>query len=75
MKEVPTTFNQICEKIYDVSIVGKSDLLFSTNIYKENSIKSLERTSRGGGQKRIIKSESTKRPINRKSFLGKDCNK
>ena len=26
MKEVPTTFKQICEKIYDVSIVEKSDL-------------------------------------------------
>ena len=23
MKEVPATFKQICEKIYDVSIVGK----------------------------------------------------
>ena len=59
MKEVPATFTQICEKIYDVSIAGKSDLLFSTDMYNGNSIKSLERTSRGSGQKRIIKSKST----------------
>ena len=75
MIEVPTTFKQICEKIYDVSIVGKSDLLFGRDMYKENSIKSLERTSRGSGQKRIIKGESTKRPENWKSFLSNDSNK
>ena len=64
MKEVPATFKHICEKTYNVNMVGKSDLLFSTDIYKENYIKSLERTSRGGGQKRIFKGESTKRPEN-----------
>ena len=64
MKEVPATLKQICENIYDVSIVGKSDLLFSTDMYNGNSIKSLERTSRGSGQKRIIKGKSTKRPEN-----------
>ena len=75
MKEVPATFKQICEKIYDVSIVRKSDLLFSTDMSKENSIKSLERTSRGSGQKRIIKGESTKRPENWKSFLSNNSSK
>ena len=45
MKEVPATFKQICEKIYDVSNVGKSDLLFSTDMYKENSM-CLKRTKR-----------------------------
>ena len=44
-------------------------------MYKENSIKSLERTSRGSGQKRIIKGESTKRHENWKSFLSNDSNK
>ena len=69
VKEVPTTFKQICQKIHDISIVGKSDLLFSTTMYKENSIKSLEKTSNGSGQKRVIKGESTKRPQNLKSFF------
>ena len=32
MKEVPATFKQICQKIYDVSITGKTDLLFSTDM-------------------------------------------
>ena len=68
MKEVPATFKQICKKIYDVSIVGKFDL-FSTDMYKENSIKSLERTSRGSGHKRIIKGKSTKRPRTESDFL------
>ena len=75
MKEVPAIFKQICEKIYDVSIVGKSDLLFSTDMYKKNSIKSLERTSRSSGQKRIIKGESKKRPENWKLFLSYNSNK
>ena len=43
MKQVPATFKQICEKIYDVNIVGKFDLLFNTDMYDKNSIKSLER--------------------------------
>ena len=50
MKEVPATFKQICEKINDVNIVRKSDLLFRTDMYKENSINSLERTNRDNVQ-------------------------
>ena len=49
MKKVPATFKKICKKIYNVSIVGKSDLIFSTDMYKESSIKSLERKSRDSG--------------------------
>ena len=75
MKEVPATFKQICEKIYDVSIMGKSDLLFSTDMYKDNSIKSMERTSCDSDQKCIVKGKSTKRPKNWKSFLSNDSNK
>ena len=61
--------------MYDVSIVGKSDLLFSTDMENENSIKGLERTNSGSGQKRIIKGKSTKRPENWNSFLTNDSNK
>ena len=43
MKEVPVTFKQIFEKIYDVSNAEKSDLLFSTDMCKENSIKNLKK--------------------------------
>ena len=34
MKQVPATLNKLCEKIYDVSTMGKSDLLFSTDMYR-----------------------------------------
>ena len=75
MKEVPATFKQICKKIHDVSIVRKSGLLFSTDMYKENSIKRMERKSCGSGQKRIIEGESAKRPENWKSCVSNDSNK
>ena len=38
MKKMPATFEQIYKKIYDVSIVRKSDLLLNTDMYKENFI-------------------------------------
>ena len=38
MKEVQATFKQICQKIYDVSIMGKSDLLFSTDMLATRKI-------------------------------------
>ena len=75
IKEVPATFKQICEKIYNVSNAGKSDLLFSPDMCKENSIKNLKRASRSSDQKSIIKGKSTKRPENWKSFLSNDSNK
>ena len=60
MKEVLALFKQTCEQICDVSIVEKSILPFSTDMYKENSIKSMERKSCGSGRKCIIKDECTK---------------
>lgn len=75
MKEVPATFRQISEKLFDVSTARKSSVLFSTDMYQENSIKSLERSSRGSGEERIIKGESTKRPEKWKEFLSNDINK
>ena len=45
MKEVPATFKQICQKIYDVSIMGKSDILFSTDMLATRKI--LSRTWKG----------------------------
>ena len=38
MKEVPATFKQICQKIYDASIMGKYDLLFSTDMLATRKI-------------------------------------
>ena len=64
MKEVPATFRQISEKIVDVSTARKSSVLFSTVMYQENSVMSLERSAKGSSEERIIQGESTKRPEN-----------
>ncbi|KAK6190948.1 hypothetical protein SNE40_002706 [Patella caerulea] len=44
-------------------------------MYKDDSIKSMERRRRGSGEKRIIQGENTRRPENWKEFLGNDDNK
>ena len=75
MKEVPATFRQISEKIFDVSTARKSSVLFSTDMYQENSVKSLERSARGSGEDRIIQGESTKRPEKLTEFQSNDINK
>ena len=62
MKEVPATFRQISEKCFDVSTARKSSVLFSTDMYQQNWVNSLERSARGSGEERIIQGESTKRP-------------
>ena len=62
LMDIPATFMQISEKIFDVSTARKSSVLFSTDMYQENSVKSLERSGRGSGEERIIQGEGTKRP-------------
>ncbi|KAG1681812.1 hypothetical protein GQR58_011609 [Nymphon striatum] len=75
MTDVPTSFKQIGEKLVDMSTGGKSKVVFSTDMYKDDSIKSMERRSRGCGEKRIIQGENTRRPENWKEFLSNDDNK
>ena len=59
MKDVPTTFRQISEKIFDVSTARKSSVLFSTDMYQENSVKSLEISARESGEERIMAPNDT----------------
>ena len=73
--EVPGTFRQISEKIFDVSTAGNTNTVFSTDMYKEHSIKSLERSIRGSGEERIVSGENMKRPEKWKDFLTNDSNK
>ncbi|KAG1696097.1 Sucrase-isomaltase, intestinal [Nymphon striatum] len=75
MTDVPTSFKQIGEKLLDMSTGGKSKVVFSTDMYKDDSIKSMERRRRGCGEKRIIQGENTTRPENWKVFLSNDDNK
>ena len=56
-------------------IPGYSDVIFSTDMYRKNSVKSLERKRRGCGEKLLLKGRSMKRPADWKSFLSNDDNK
>ena len=42
MKEVPTAFRDICNKVFDM-MPRSADFVFSTDMYKEGSIKTVER--------------------------------
>jgi hypothetical protein len=42
---------------------GTSDIVFSTDMYKEHSVKSMERKRRGCAEKIILKGESTKKDL------------
>ena len=74
MTEIPDTFRGACEKVFKM-IPGSCDVVFSTDMYAENSIKSLERVRRGCGDTLLIKGPSMKRPQDWKSFLSNDKNK
>ena len=52
-----------------------SDVVFSTDSYPPNSIKSMERARRGSYPKLIIKGENTRNPVDWKKFLKNDENK
>ena len=43
--------------------------IFSTDMYRDNSVKAMERRRRGCGEKLIIKGELTRKPIDWKVFL------
>ena len=74
MTEVPDTIKGACEKVFSM-IPGYSDVIFSTDMYRKNSVKSLERKRRGCGEKLLLKGPSMKRPADWKSFLSNDDNK
>ena len=74
MKYVPKTFKQITETIFDINTSKKTNV-FSTDMYKEKSMKSLERSIRGSGEKYIVQGENTRRPVNWKESLSNDENK
>lgn len=73
LTEVPGNFRQICRKIFNMLPDG--DCVFSTDTYKEVSVKSTERRRRGVSEKLIIGGPSTKKPADWKAFLANDENK
>ena len=74
IKELPSNFQEICRKLFQM-IPNNIDFVFSTDMYKENSIKSMERMRRGCGEKMLIKGEKTRKPSDWKTFLSNAENK
>ena len=74
LKEVPANFKQICHKILDM-LPKKSDVVFSTDMYYPDSVKSVERRRRGCAEKLVLQGELTKRPGDWQTFLTNDENK
>ena len=72
--ELPDTFKGVAEKIFSL-IPSSCDVIFSTDTYCENSIKSSERRRRGTGEKFLIQGPNMKRPPDWKGFLSNDDNK
>jgi hypothetical protein len=74
LKDLPPNFRDICARLFDM-VVRKSDIIFSTDMYLENSIKSMERKHRGCSEKLIVTGETTKKPPDWKTFLANEENK
>lgn len=73
LKEIPANFKEIGIKIFNA--LSSNDVVFSTDMYKPDSVKSSEWTRRGCAEKRIIKGGKTKKPRDWKQFLTNDENK
>ena len=74
LREIPPTFGEISQKILS-SLPLQSTVVFSTDMYKNNSVKSVERVRRGVSDKLIVSGVKTKRPKDWKQFLTNDDNK
>ena len=74
LKEIPDTFEQICLKLLD-QLPRNSDVLFSTDMYKDGSVKSQERLRRGSSERLLLEGIKMRRPPDFKLFLQNDDNK
>ena len=69
LKELPDTFRQICLELYSMTAHG--DVIVSTGMYADDSVKSLEKKKRGVADKLIVKGK----PEDWKAFLQNEENK
>ena len=74
LKEVPDTFKQICTKLYNMTKMY-GDVVFSTDMYSKNYVKTLERKWRGITEKLLVKGANTKKTHDLKTFLNNEENK
>ncbi|MPC13645.1 hypothetical protein E2C01_006385 [Portunus trituberculatus] len=68
LADIPNNFMFIAQRIFD-SMPKGIDLLFSTDMYHEGSIKDMEREQRGASEKLIIRGPLTKKPADWRTFL------
>ena len=74
LSNVPDTFGDIAVAIFK-SVPKSGDIVFSTDAYHANSIKSQERKRQGCSERYLVKGPSVKKPANWKDFLTNDENK
>ena len=74
IKEIPGNFKQISEKLFNMTS-QEVDVIFSTEMYKEDSVKSMDRKRRGSSEKLLLQGENTKRPADWKAVLTNEDNK
>ena len=77
LTDVPSTFETIAEKIFKVGVASRSTVIFSTDMYDENSLKSHERRRRGCTTEDdlLIQGVNMRKPKDFKAFLRSDNNK
>ena len=75
LKYIPRNFKEICFKLFGIVFRKACDIIFSTDMYHPDSVRSIERHRRGSGNKLIIKGASARKPKCWKEFLLNDENK
>ena len=72
--KIPEMFKGVCEKAMQM-LPMLGDVIFSTDMYHADSVKSLEQKRRGVGEKILLKGAAMKRPSDWKMFMDNDENK
>ena len=75
LKDISCNFIEICLKLFGMVSSRTWYIIFSTDMYHPDSVKSMERCRGKSGDKLIIKGASTKKPKFWKEFLSNDENK
>ena len=74
LRDIPPTFKDVCLKILD-QLSNKKNVIFSTDMYLQESLKSHERRRRGSSEKLILEGINMRTPSDFKQFLQNDDNK
>ena len=74
LSDIPSTFAEIAEKVFDMTS-SCQNVVFSTDMYKSDSVKSMERVRRGTSNRLLVGGPKTKKPVDWKEFLKNSDNK